>query len=332
MPDTNRLLLAGDIGGTKTILALYSPAVGPRRALAKARFPSSNYPSLDVIIAEFLRDHRSAVAGASLGIAGPVVEGRVQATNLPWILEESALSEQLAAPVHFLNDLESIAYAVPHLEAEDLETLRVGAPVPRAPLAVIAPGTGLGEAFLLWVGDRYRAFASEGGHADFAPNALLEAELLAYLQSQIGHVSYEQVCSGRGMPNIYDFLEATGRYPIPERLAAELAGAHDRTPVIVRGALEEHVEICLVTLELFCDVLAAEAGNLALKVVAKGGIYIGGGIMPRLLGSLQRDRFLQRLTDKGRFAPFLENAPVHVIRNPEAALFGAACYGLDIAG
>jgi glucokinase len=220
---------------------------------------------------------------------------------------------------------------VPHLQVEDLETLRAGAPVPHAPLAVIAPGTGLGEAFLLWMGDRYRAFPSEGGHADFAPNAPLEAELLAYLQPQIGHVSYEQVCSGRGMPNIYDFLKATGHYPEPNHLAAELARVHDRTPVIVRGGLEEQIEICLVTLQLFCDVLAAEAGNLALKVVATGGVYIGGGIMPRLLGYVHRDRFLKRFTSKGRFARFLQDAPVHVIRNPESALFGAACYGLDMA-
>lgn len=326
------LWLAGDIGGAKTTLALYSAEAGPHAPVAKATFPSADYVSLEAIVAAFLQGKDVAIRCASFGIAGPVVAGRVQATNLPWVIEEQAFSAWLGAPARLLNDLAAIAHAVPNLRAEDLETLNEGRPASQAPLGVIAPGTGLGEAFLLWTGNAYRPFASEGGHADFAPNTPLGAELLAYLRPRPGHVSYEQVCSGRGLPTLYGFLRDSGRYEEPNWLAAELASAPDPTRVIVRAGVEGQAAICGATLELFRDILAAEAGNLALRVLATGGIYLGGGLPPRLLRFLTTAAFNRAFTDKGHFADFLKQVPVHVIRNPEAALFGAACHGLELEG
>ncbi len=326
------LWLAGDIGGTKTTLALYSAEAGPREPVAKATFPSADYASLEAIVAAFLQDRHVAIRRASFGIAGPVVDGRVQATNLPWVIEEQAFSAWLGAPVRLLNDLAAIAHAVPNLRAEDVETLNEGRPVSQAPLGVIAPGTGLGEAFLLWTGSTYRPFASEGGHADFAPNTALAAELLAHLRPRLGHVSYEQVCSGRGLPNLYEFLREGGRFAEPDWLAAELAAAADPTRIIVRAGVEGQAAICGATLELFRDILAAEAGNLALRVLATGGVYLGGGLPPRLLRFLKTEAFVRAFTAKGRFSDFLARVPVHVIRNPEAALVGAACHGLEAEG
>lgn len=323
------LLLAGDIGGTKTVLALYNPDIGPYDAIAQATFPSGEFASLKTIIATFLKDRDVSICGASFGIAGPVVDGRVQATNLPWVIEAQALGAWLGAPVRLLNDLAAIAHAVPNLRTQDLETINPGTTTPHAPLGIIAPGTGLGEAFLLWTGGAYRPFASEGGHADFAPNTPLGADLLAYLRPRFGHVSYELVCSGRGLPNLYAFLRHSGRYAEPDWLGAELASAPDPTRVIVRAGIEEQAQICVATLALFRDILAAEAGNLALRTMATGGIYLGGGLPPRLLPLLHTEAFVQTFTDKGRFTDFLKQVPVHVIRNPEAALFGAACHGLE---
>lgn len=326
------LLLAGDIGGTKTTLALYSMAAGPFAPVAQATFPSREFASLEAIVAVFLQDHPAQPRRASFGIAGPVVDGRVQATNLPWVIEEQAFSAWLGAPVRLLNDLAAIAHAVPNLRAEDVETLNTGTAAPQAPLGVIAPGTGLGEAFLLWTGGAYQPFASEGGHANFAPNTPLGTELLAYLRSRLGHVSYEQVCSGRGLPNLYAFLRDSRRYIEPDWLTAELASAPDATRVIVRAGVEGRAEIAVAALELFRDILAAEAGNLALRVLATGGVYLGGGLPPRLLDFLKTEAFVRAFTAKGRFSDFLARVPVHVIRNPEAALVGAAYHGLESEG
>lgn len=323
-------LLAGDIGGTKTVLALYAPEGGPHQPVAKETFASAEYESLETLVAAFLQDRPAPLRRASFGIAGPLINDRIKATNLPWVVDAQTCSVQLGAPVHLLNDLVAVAHAVPFLNADDLETLNVGNPKPHAPLAVIAPGTGLGEAFLTWAGGAYIAFASEGGHADFAPNSPIERELLTSLSTRLDHVSYEDVCSGRGLPNLYDFLHDSGRYEEPAWLALELSKAPDRTRVIVRAAVEEQAAICVATLTLFRDILAAEAGNLALKVLATGGVYLGGGPPPRLMRFLHADDFTQSFANKGRFSAKMREIPVHVIRNPEAALLGAACYGLEM--
>lgn len=327
------MLLAGDIGGTKTVLAIYSPEQGAHTPLVERTFPSTGYPSLEAIVEAFLADVSYAVERASFDVAGPVVGGRATITNLPWVIDEQALQAVFGfTSVKLFNDLEAIAYAVPFLRPEELEVLNEGRAVPGGTIAVIAPGTGLGEAFLTWDGARYHAHASEGGHADFAPTNELELAMLDYLHRRYEHVSYERICSGMGLPNIYAFLKDTGRAAEPEWLAAALAEAPDATPVIVNAAQDETraCEICQLTLNTFVSVLGAEVGNLALKVLATGGVYIGGGIPPRILPHLKSKKFSKGFLRKGRLSHVLAPMPVNVILNPRAALLGAASYGLGL--
>ncbi len=324
-------LLASDIGATKTDLAVFSPEAGPRAPLAAATFSSAAYPGLEALVGEFLTQVRLPVEHAVFGVAGPVLEGRVSATNLPWEMEENRLREVLGLRfVRLINDLEALAFAIPYLESADLYTLNPGRPTPGGTIAVIAPGTGLGEAFLTWDGTRYHPHPSEGGHADFAPRNPLEADLWRYLQVRHGHVSYERLCSGLGLPNIYAFLRESGCAHVPPWLATRLRAVEDPTPVLIEAALGvQRCEICETALELFVSILGAEAGNLALKVLASGGVYIGGGIPPRILPALQRENFLEAFRSKGRMEELLARIPVHVILNPRAALMGAACLGLE---
>jgi glucokinase len=324
-------LLTGDIGATKTDLAIFSRETGPRVPLVEKTFPSADYPSLEALACEFLSQLDLKVERACFGVAGPVVDGRVRVTNLAWVIDERRLQEALnLSSAHLLNDLEAIANSVPFLEPADLHTLNAGQPVSGGALAVIAPGTGLGEAYLTWDGSRYRAYASEGGHTSFAPLDLFEAELLRYLQARFGHVSTERVCSGMGLPNVYAYLKDSGYADEPAWLAGRLAATDDPTPVIVNAALdrERPCELCVATLNVFVSALGAEAGNLALKVLATGGVYLGGGIPPHILPVLQQERFMDRFRYKGRMADLLARMPVHVILNPKAALLGVACYGL----
>jgi glucokinase len=327
------MLLAGDIGGTKTNLAVFSPEAGPRAPLAEAIFSSTDYPSLEAVAREFLAQVDLDVERASFGVAGPVVAGRARVTNLPWVIDEAQLREALGlSSVRLLNDLESIANAIPFLEPADLHTLNEGQPEPGGAMAVIAPGTGLGEAYLTWDGAHYRAHASEGGHAGFAPANSLEVNLLRYLQGRFEHVSCERVCSGIGIPNIYAFLKDGGSYLEPDWLAEQLVASDDPTPVIVNAALdrEEACEICIAALDTFVSILGAEAGNLALKVLSTGGVYLGGGIPPRILPVLEQGRFMEAFCDKGRMSDLLARMPVLVILNPKVALLGAACHGLGL--
>jgi glucokinase len=326
------MLLAGDIGGTKTNLAVFSPQVGPKAPLAEATFPSGRYPSLEEIAQEFLNQVDLTVQRASFGVAGPVVGGRATITNLPWVIDERQLQKALnLSSVHLLNDLAVIASAIPFLEADDLHTLNEGAPVPGGAMAVIAPGTGLGEAFLTWDGSHYRAHGSEGGHAGFSPSNILETEMLRYLMDRFDHVSCERVCSGKGIPNIYAFLKDSSYAEEPDWLAEKLAVADDPTPVIANNALnsERSCELCVATINTFVSILGAEAGNLALKVLATGGVYLGGGIPPRILPALEDGEFMPAFRRKGRLSDLLSSVPVHVILNPKVALLGAACYGLE---
>jgi glucokinase len=353
------MLLAGDIGGTKTSLAIYSPERGPRAPLADATFPSAAYPSLEALLREFLASGHWHPRQAVFGVAGPVVAGQASITNLPWVMEEAQLQAAFGlASVRLLNDLAAIAQAVPWLGPDDLHTLNQGQKEPGGAIAVIAPGTGLGESFLTWDGTRYHAQSSEGGHTDFAPVTPLEVELLRYLMGRYDHVSYERVCSGIGLPNIYAFLKDSGYAPEPDWMAARLAGAADPTPIIVKAALDSAspalrgaspalrgaspalrgaspasrgarpCELCAATLRTFVSILGTEAGNVALKVMATGGVYLGGGIPPRILPALHDPRFMQAFQSKGRMATLLARVPVHVILNPQVALLGAAYYGL----
>jgi glucokinase len=327
------LLLAGDIGGTKTSLALYTTKAGLRAPLADATLPSSGYPGLSSLVLEFLASTGQHPDRACFGVAGPVVDGRVSITNLPWVIDERELERTLnVSPVRLLNDLESIANAIPSLRADDLHVINDAPAEETGAIAVVAPGTGLGEAFLTWDGERYLAQPSEGGHADFAPTNPLEVGLLKYLWERYEHVSYERVCSGLGIPNIYAYLRDCGYAPEPQWLAEKLANASDPTPIIVNTALDESLpcELCLGTLDTFVSILGAEAGNLALNTLATGGVYLGGGIPPRILPALERAHFMRSFYNKGRFSEFLARIPVHVIMNPKVALLGAAAFGLTM--
>lgn len=327
------MLLAGDIGGTKTNLAIIDPAGGVGKTVAEATFPSGRYPSLESIVQQFLNQTGIEVHRASFGVAGPVVGGRATITNLPWVMDEHNLQRAFdLEAVYLLNDLVSIAYAVPHLEGRDLHVLNEGRPEPGGAIAVLAPGTGLGEAFLTWEGTRFSAHPSEGGHADFAPTNKLQIKLLRYLHDRFDHVSYERICSGMGLPNIYRFFKDTGAYEEPDWLAERLALASDPTPVIVTAAFDEErpCPLCQATLEMFVAILGAEAGNLALKVLSTGGVYLAGGIPPRILPALEKESFMDAFLRKGRLSHLLAPMPVRVVLNSRAALLGAVHYGLEM--
>ena len=327
------MLLAGDIGGTKTNVGIYSTEQGPREPIAEDTFLSAKYPDLETIVSEFLAKVTVNVRSASFGVAGPVVDGQAKITNLPWVINEDQLREKLSLDsVCLFNDLKAIAYGVTLLEPEDLHTLNKGVPVSHGALAVIAPGTGLGEAFLIWNGKRYTAYPSEGGHADFGPNSSLEIDLLKYLHTKMGHVSFERICSGTGLPNVYAYLKESGFSKEPAFLAEQLNSADDPTPLIVNAAIdnERPCELCSAALGVFVSALGAEAGNLALKVVATGGVYIGGGIPPRIISVLEDGGFMEAFKRKGRFSELMSRIPVHVVLNPKVALIGAAFHGFEI--
>jgi len=328
------MLLAGDIGGTKTNLGIYSTEKGPREPILEATFSSWQYRSLETLLTEFLEQVTIKVDRASFGVAGPVVGGQAKITNLPWVIKETQLRARLNLDsVSLINDLEAIACGVPLLEPGDLHTLNEGEPIPQGTLAVVAPGTGLGEAFLIWDGLRYRAYPSEGGHSDFAPNDPLEMDLLRYLHKKMEHVSYERICSGQGLPNIYAYLKDSGYAEEPAWLAEKLTTTDDPTPVIFNAALdtERPCELCATTVSVFVSALGAEAGNLALKVLATGGVYLGGGIPLRIISILDNGRFMESFTRKGRFSVLVSRIPVYVLVNPKIALIGAAFHGLEMS-
>jgi glucokinase len=325
------MLLAGDIGGTKTDLAVFSHEAGPHSPLVQAEVPSADYPSLQALVAEFLAKVKLPVERACFDVAGPVVDGRVKITNLPWVMDEVELARDLnLRSVHLMNDLEAVARAVPLLRATDVCTLSAGEPVTNGPIGVIAPGTGLGESFLTWDGSRYVAHSSEGGHADFAPTDERQIRLLQYLLQRFGHVSVERVCSGIGLPNIYDFLRDIERLSESPEIARSLASVTDRSVVIINAAIDPHhpSELCAATVDTFVSILASEAANLALKVFATGGVYLAGGIPLHILSLLQEPRFEEVFRRKGRFVELMERIPIHVIV-AHAALVGAAAYGLE---
>lgn len=325
-------VLAGDIGGTKTILAIYSPEEGLHRPLREATYPSARYPDLESIVRAFLAEAELPIRSAVFGVAGPVVSGKAQITNLPWRMDEHALREALGlSHVRLINDLYAIAAAVPFLQPEDLVLLNDVTPDLQGPIGVVAPGTGLGEAFIVWVEGRYHPFPSEGGHADFAPGNELESDLLRYLQRKFGRASYERVCSGIGIPNVYAFLRDGAYYQESPYIAEQLRSASDPTPIIIANAMAEPPDpMCAKVMDIFASVLAAKAGNLALTIIATGGIYLGGGIPPRILPLLQRESFMNTFRYKGRLSALMMQIPVRVILNTKVGLLGAAHVALEL--
>ncbi len=329
-------LLAGDIGGTKTIIAAYSLQKGTRQALFEERYPSKKYANLEAILHKFNKDHPGLTFDAAVfGVAGPVIQGKASVTNLPWLMEEGNIRQTFQIPqVKLLNDLASVAHAIPYLTSQEVFTLHAGEAEEHGNIAVIAPGTGLGEAFLTWHKGTYQVHSSEGGHSSFAPTDAAEVRLLLYMMDRFEHVSFERVCSGIGIPNIYAFLKDGQDVEEPEWLRQKLASTSDPTPVIISAALDadksKRAKICELTLDLFVAILGTESGNLAVKVMATGGIYLGGGIPPRILSALKGGRFLQALHSKGRFSSVMAKIPVQVILNPNAALLGVASYGMSL--
>ena len=327
------MILAGDIGGTKTVLALYSEKGGLRAgARVEKRFQSSDYESLETIVGEFLEQAGGIPSTACFGVAGPVIEQKSRITNLPWQVSAESIARRFDIPrVRLINDLVALASAVPHLEGDDLCELKPGTIEPRGNIAVIAPGTGLGSAYLVWSGREYMALASEGGHAAFSPATDQEIELLRFLRGRYRHVSFERVCSGRHLPNIYEFLRDGGSFSEPAWLRKELAGADDRTPVIVGAAMEKKAALCVATLDMFVHVLGTAISNMAITILPKGGIYLGGGIPPRILPRLKQPDFLEAVVHKGRFFEMTSSIPLTVIMKPKTALFGAARTALQMA-
>jgi glucokinase len=323
------MILAGDIGGTSTRLALFEASGDTLEPEIQQTYHSREHASLDDIVGLFVSAHRQPIERACFGIAGPVIENRVKTSNLAWMVDGRRLARALGLrSVGLVNDLEANAHGIAELGPGDLFVLNRGGAGAKGNRAIISAGTGLGEAGLFWDGRRHRPFASEGGHADFSPHDELECELFLYLHRKLGHVSWERVVSGPGLVNLYEFLRDSGRgTETPAVLDA--MRVEDAPAVIARAALEGRCSLSSRALDLFVSLYGAEAGNLALKTMATGGVYVGGGVAPKILPRLQTPAFLQAFADKGRFRALMEAIPVYVIVNDKTALLGAARYAAN---
>jgi glucokinase len=320
---TGGVILCGDIGGTKTHLASFAPE-RPTEPIGLVTYASKSALDLGELVARHALP--GPVDAACFAIAGPVIGDRVETTNLPWVVEGARLSAQLGgAPVFLLNDLQALGHGVGLMTASQLEDLNPGRTALAGNVAVIAAGSGLGEAGLVSDGRLFHAFASEGGHTEFGPRSEREIALLRYLAGRFGHVSYERIVSGPGLVNVFAFLRDVERMPVPDALAGALA-AEDPAAAIAAAALAGAAPIAVAALDLFARIYGAEAGNLALKLMAVGGVFVGGGIAPKILPKLRDGVFLEAFVDKGRFRPLLERIPVRVVLEPRAGLYGAAGY------
>ncbi len=325
-----KYLLAVDVGGTKTDLAIFDAATGGKDPLHLETLASGKYATFAELLHHYLDDKEISVKRACFGVAGPVQENRVKLTNLPWEIIGSEVETEFGfEKVTIINDLVAVASSIPFLSGDDLVVLKDGKAFIDGTRGVVAPGTGLGIAFSVWDGNRYIVNPSEGGHAGFSPEDDTELELLRFMFSRSEEpVSFESLSSGMGLPSIYRFLVEQGNYPEPQWLADELSSVDDPTPVIVQAAMNQEKEcaFCRETVRLFVKILASACGNLAVTVMATGGIYLGGGISPRILPFLQDEEFQKRFMKRGKMAGLLSGIPVYVIMNPKAALIGAAGY------
>ncbi len=329
MAEKSSLILAGDVGGTKCNLALFSLTGGALTLLRNQRYPSTGYPGLPAIIREFLEKESRPILAAGFGVPGPVKNGRAKPTNLTWGVDAEELSEEFGfLHVSILNDLAANAYGISQLAPSDFAIIQKGAPDAEGNRCVVSPGTGLGEAGLFWDGRRHHVWACEGGHTDFGPRNELEIALLEYLIKQHGHVSYERVVSGMGIENIYKFLRDTDRGKELPKIADEMKTG-DVGLIVSKYAETGECAMCVQTLEIFIGCLGAEAGNMALKAMATGGVYLGGGIPAKMLNRIHSVAFLHPFNDKGRLSSLTQSMPVKVILNDQAALLGAARHALE---
>lgn len=324
-----RTVLAGDIGGTKTRLGLFRVRGGHFHRIFEKTFMSQRYKGLEGILRDFIRE-RKEIGAACFGVAGPVIQEKVIATNLPWRLDRKSLQKELSlAKVELINDLVANAYGITVLKKNDFEVLNPGK-TEEGNAALLAAGTGLGQAILFWNRNHHVPSPSEGGHVEFGPKTDLEIELFRYLYDRFGHVSYERVLSGIGLLHIYQFLRDSKRCaPEPEWLSKKI-NREDPSAVISETAQQKKNRICVMALDIFASIYGAAAGNLALQVMAVGGIYIGGGIAPKIIWKLKDGTFMQAFKDKGRLSEFVARVPVKVIMNDGAALLGAASRATDL--
>lgn len=330
------LLLAGDIGGTKTILRLVEVFDNLNfRTIHEAKYPSGNFPDLVPIVEQFLASVSGYVPEvACFAIAGAVVNNTSQLTNLNWSLDSQRLELELGIKkVSLINDFAANCYGVLGLESNELYTLQTGTPTTTAPMAVIGAGTGLGEGFLVPQGDEYQIFASEGGHSDFSPRSPLELQLLTYFQNkyQTDHVSAERLVSGRGIADIYQFLCLQNLHPESPQIASAILRTPDplvdAAAIISQAALAKSDRLCEKTMEIFVEIYGVQAGNMALTLLPFGGLYITGGIAAKILPLMKEERFVTAFKQKGRMSPLLEQIPIHVILNPQVGLLGSIMYG-----
>jgi glucokinase len=325
------MILAGDIGGTNTRLAVFDGTSSRLQPLETEIFPSQEHLGLEEIAVAFVKKHNLSISAACFGIAGPVRNGVCETPNLPWVIRAGDVAGRLGVKtVRLLNDLEANAYGIAELCPDDFVELSAGTAGQEGNYALISAGTGLGEAGLLLEEGKHRPFASEGGHADFAPRNDLEIDLLKYLLHRYDHVSYERVLSGPGLQNIYYFLRDTGRAEEPAWLHEQIAHG-DASALIGKAGMEGTAEICVRAQDILVSIYGAEAGNLALKMMAIGGLYVGGGIAPKILPKLRQPAFLESFWGKGRIGALMRSIPVRVITNDKTALLGAGRVGLSLS-
>jgi glucokinase len=312
------MILAGDLGGTKANLGLFDVKAEKLVQIARKKYATAAYDGLEAVLTEFLAETGGNVTAASFGIAGPVVGNRVHATNFPWIVDGAALARHLGVNrVRLLNDLESAAFGIGVMEPGDLETIHPGVPAPQATRAVIAAGTGLGEAILFWDGNQHVPMATEGGHADFAPQTEEQAELWKFLKRTHEYVSAEIILSGGGFKRVHEFLDPSMRHDFDQ------PGVDPAPGITVRG-LSGECPVCAATLDLWVDIYGSEAGNLALHSMARGGIFITGGIAVKILPKMTTGRFVAALRNKEKMEAYLEQIPVVIVLNENCPLMGAA--------
>jgi glucokinase len=326
------VILAGDVGGTKCNIALFAEKGGKLHVVFKQRFASKDFARFDLIIKEFtqqaaphLTDEKVRAAG--FGVAGPVINNRIHATNLPWVIDADSLSKELGVKtIALMNDLGATGHSLDHLPAEDFVVLNQGTPVQGATRALLGAGTGLGQSILFWDGNRYRVVPSEGGHSDFAPHTDEQIELLKFMRKRYPQVSWELILSGRGFRTLHEFLSSSVKHPIFDDPDA------DPAPFITKMGLSKECPVCVQTLDLWTAIYGAEAGNLALKVLALGGVYVAGGIAVKILPKMQDGTFFKAFRDKWQFGEMLGNVPVSVVLNESAPLIGAAYEALATLG